>query len=121
VLFKSSNDDLPVMLVWRNVRVLFDKQPFCIMSKIHIERECHLPREELLRHIDQLADKLKDSLEVEYVRHERGLTFTRKGASGYILVDEGNIEVEIALGIVFKPFRKRIEHTVLDYLDDYFA
>ncbi|PVV14101.1 MAG: hypothetical protein B6D77_03670 [gamma proteobacterium symbiont of Ctena orbiculata] len=91
------------------------------MSKIHIEREHQLPREELLQHIDGLSEKLKESLEVDLERLEDGISFQRKGASGYITIDDDHIEVEVVLGMMFRPFRKRIEHTILEYLDDYFA
>jgi putative polyhydroxyalkanoate system protein len=91
------------------------------MSKIHIEREHQLPPEEIHAHIAELSEKLKESLEVEFVQEEDRLLFKRSGAAGYIRVDDRQIEVEISLGVIYRPLRKRIEHTMLEYLDDYFS
>ncbi|MGD8911715.1 MAG: polyhydroxyalkanoic acid system family protein [Candidatus Thiodiazotropha sp.] len=91
------------------------------MSTIHIEREHQLPPEEIHAHIEQLYEKLNETLQMELVKEDDRLIFKHSGASGFIRVYEHLIEVDISLGLIYRPLRKRIEKVILEYIDDYFS
>jgi hypothetical protein len=58
---------------------------------------------------------------MDLVKEDDRLLFKRSGASGFIRVDEHLIEVDITLGVIYRPLRKRIEKVIMGYIDDYFS
>ena len=91
------------------------------MSLIHIRREHRLPRDRVKEQINGLAEELKARLEADYAWQDDTLTFKRTGASGRIVVEDREVDVQIKLGMLLKPFRSTVEQAICDYLDEHLA
>ena len=87
------------------------------MAKIHFTRQHQLDREAVRAEVQKLADKLANELAASYSWQGDRLVFKRSGADGYVAIGDGEIELEIKLGMLLTPFKDRIESTVRDYLD----
>ncbi len=87
------------------------------MSKIHIKRQHRVPREELRKRVEHLAEDLKSRLNVDYAWKGDSLQFKRSGASGSIDLAEDVIELNIKLGLMLAPMKGKIEETVKKNLD----
>ena len=88
------------------------------MATIHIKRAHHLDNATVRQEIQKLADKLSEELSAKYTWKGDRLVFKRSGANGHIDIAEGEVEVEIKLGMVLTPLKGTIEKTVTSYLDE---
>lgn len=91
------------------------------MAVIRITRSHRRPRAELRVQIENLAREIEDRLNAQW--HWDGDTahFSRKGASGFITLDDERVAVEIKLGLALTPLKSRVEQTVNDRLDELLA
>ena len=87
------------------------------MSSIHIKRRHQLPRAELRKRVEHLAEDLKSKLNADYAWKGDSLRFKRSGASGSIDIAEDAIELKIKLGLMLTPMKGKIEVTIREYLD----
>ncbi len=83
------------------------------MAKIHIKRQHNLSREEVRTRVDAMVEDLETRLEAECAWKGDSLRFERKGASGSIDVGDGFVEINIELGMLLSPMKKKIEQTIL--------
>ncbi len=91
------------------------------MTTIHIQRKHRLAPNELRRHVDALADDLQRKLSAKYHWEGDTLHFSRTGASGTITLDPEQLEIQIKLGLLLRPFTNAVEQSVSEYLDEYLA
>ena len=87
------------------------------MTTIRIQRQHDLPPDELRRRLDQLAQALGRELELQHHWEGERLVFQRSGASGHITVREGEIELELRLGLLLRPLQGHIRQAVERRLD----
>lgn len=91
------------------------------MATIHITRYHQLDNQTVSMKVQALADKLADDLSAKYKWEKDRLTFKRSGASGFILMRDGELKIEIKLGMLLIPLKSTIEKTVSNYLDEELA
>ncbi len=88
------------------------------MATIRIKRKHHLDNETVRKEIQDLAEKLSKDLSARYSWEGDRLVFKRSGANGHIDIGEGEVDIEIKLGMVLTPLKGTVEKTVTSYLDE---
>lgn len=88
------------------------------MSKINIVRKHSLNSKSIHKKVQELADKLAEDLAADYSWEEDRLVFKRTGAHGFVRMGKGELEIEVNLGLMFRPLKSTIEKTITDYLDE---
>ena len=88
------------------------------MARLQISRSHDLDHEAIRREVEALAQKFAEDLSVSYRWQGDRLLFERSGASGFIEVSEGDIRVEIKLGLMLTPLKPTIEAKIESYLDE---
>lgn len=88
------------------------------MANIHIKRNHNLDRAAARAKVEELAKSLQDKLGANYHWDGDCLRFTRTGASGFIDVSrEGEVEVDVKLGLVLRPMKGMIENSINEGFD----
>lgn len=82
------------------------------MSNIHIKHKHSLSHEETRQRVEELANDLKKSYKINYAWKGDRLHFRRSGATGYLELGDGFIELRIKLGLVLAPLKGKIEKTI---------
>ena len=82
------------------------------MSIIHIKQQHSLGREETRQKVEEIAKGLKKEYKMNYAWKGDQLLFKRSGASGFLGLGEGVVEVKIKLGLVLAPLKKKIETAI---------
>jgi len=88
------------------------------MADIQVKRSHTLGKQQAREVAEQVAEKLKDRIQVKAHWDGDTLRFERKGASGFIAVSDDAVDVEISLALMFKPMKGMIEGKVREYLDE---
>ncbi len=91
------------------------------MATIQITRQHSLDRESARAEVQKLADKLSQQLSASYNWQGDRLVFWRSGADGYVEIGDGEVALEIKLGMLLTPLKGQIESTIRDYLDQHLA
>jgi putative polyhydroxyalkanoate system protein len=86
---------------------------------IKLKRKHGLGRKKARSTVAALAKKLQQDLDAEYHWEGSTLQFSRKGASGHIDVGDGELNIEIKLGILLSPLKGKIEKTIEDEIDQH--
>ncbi|MDF1562106.1 MAG: polyhydroxyalkanoic acid system family protein [Deltaproteobacteria bacterium] len=87
------------------------------MSDIKVKRNHTMGQAEARRAAEEIAENLKDRLQVGYHWDGEHLRFKRTGAEGYLWVTEEAIEISIKLGLMFRPMKGVIEGKIVEFLD----
>ncbi|MFW2373679.1 MAG: polyhydroxyalkanoic acid system family protein [Gammaproteobacteria bacterium] len=88
------------------------------MSKIKITRQHQLDDDTVRDKVQALADKLSEELSADYTWEDDRMVFKRSGASGFVRMGVGELEIEIKLGMLLRPLKAMVEKTIVDYLDE---
>ena len=88
------------------------------MATVQIKRKHQMDKDQVRDEIQNLADKLSKELSANYQWKGDRLEFKRSGANGYIVMHEGEVDIEIKLNMLLTPLKSTIEKTVNDYLDE---
>ncbi len=88
------------------------------MANIQIRRTHSLDNTQIHDKVNQLAERLQEEYAVESLWEGERLIFRRTGASGYLQLHDGEIELQIKLNLLLSPLKGHIEQTVQDYLDE---
>jgi putative polyhydroxyalkanoate system protein len=88
------------------------------MATIHIRREHQLDHDTVKKEVQRIADKLSKDLSAKYNWEGDRLVFKRSGANGHIDLNQGEVDIEIKLGMVLTPMKGAIEKKLTDYLDE---
>ena len=86
------------------------------MATIRIHRKHDLDHDRVRDEVQKLADELARKLSAQYRWQGDKLTFERSGASGHIQIGEGEVDVEIRLGMLLTPMQGTIRSTIEEYL-----
>ncbi len=87
------------------------------MATIRFSKSHLLDRESVRLEVQKLADKLGRELAAEHRWHGDRLVFTRSGAEGYVEIGDGDLKIEIRLGMLLTPLKGSIEASIREYLD----
>jgi putative polyhydroxyalkanoate system protein len=91
------------------------------MATIHVTRNHNLDRKHIRKEVENLAEKLKDELSINYQWDKDRLVFERTGAKGFIQISKDDLEIEIKLNLVLTPLKGTIEKSITSYLDERLA
>ncbi|WP_369601200.1 polyhydroxyalkanoic acid system family protein [Hahella sp. SMD15-11] len=88
------------------------------MSVIQIQRSHQLSQKEAHALADELARDLAERFGVRW--HWRGdtLEFSGRGVKGSLALPEGRLSLIMELGLMFRPFRSRVEQSINRHLDE---
>jgi len=84
---------------------------------IHITRKHGLGQAAAKERIDGIADGLRDKLAVKAHWEGDTLLFERRGASGRIRVDDGDIDIQVELGIMLRGLKGAIVDSINEQMD----
>lgn len=87
------------------------------MSVIDITRHHELNHGDAIATAEDLAKSLSERFDVAYSWQGDTLTFKRSGAKGKLTVEPTKIHVKMELGLLFRPFKGRIEQEIHNHLD----
>jgi len=68
-----------------------------------------------------VVEDIDGKLDVEYEWDGDTVTFERPGIEGFINVRPEEVEVEIRLGLIYRPFKSKIESRIRDYFEKLFV
>ena len=88
------------------------------MANINLKRKHNLSRDGARAKVEEVAKSLQNKLGVKYHWDGDSLRFERTGASGFIDVGtEGEVDVEVKLGLVLRPMKGIIESAINEGFD----
>ena len=82
------------------------------MSSIHIKHRHSLQRSETRDRVEHVAKYLKKKYKVNYTWKGNQLSSKHKGAFVHVFLNDGYIELRIQLGLLFAPFKGKIERAI---------
>ena len=82
------------------------------MSIIHIKQQHALGREETRQRVEGIAKDLKKEYRINYSWKGDQLQFKRSGATGFLGLGDGVVEVKIKLGLILAPLKGKIEAAI---------
>lgn len=82
------------------------------MPNIHLKHHHSLTRDETRERVEAIAKDLKKEYNMEYSWDGDYVRFRRSGASGFVCLGEGFVEVDIKLGMLLTPLKGKIEDTI---------
>lgn len=88
------------------------------MSDIHFKRTHPLTLAQAKRVVQKTADDLADEYGLQSEWNGGTLGFNRAGVNGTIQVTESTIELQVKLGLLFKPFQAKFEKQIAHRLDE---
>lgn len=91
------------------------------MASIHIEKKHSLGKESARKAVEEVAQQIKNNLQITYGWEGDTLKFERPGASGAIVVSDTAAVVDIELGMMLGAFSGMVEQQVESYLNKYLA
>jgi len=89
------------------------------LATIDITRAHSLGKEKARQAAEQLAEKLRNKIQIDYKWNGDVLSFNRKGADGKIHVADSQVRVEVDLGLLLRPMKGSITDKINQYLDTY--
>jgi len=91
------------------------------MADIRISRNHQLGLQEAMVAADKMAQKLGEKFDLNGDWNGNRLNFHRPGVTGYLVVSEASVEMEVSLGFMLKMMRGPIESAVHEQLDQVLA
>lgn len=88
------------------------------MSVIEISRSHALGVDEAKKTADRLAVGLSERFDINYQWRGNLLKFHRPGLKGMLEVSDLNIHIKLTLGLMFTPFKAKLEKEIHSRLDD---
>ena len=91
------------------------------MADIHIKRAYGTTLAKAKKAALTIATQLEKKFELETDWDGNCCTFERAGVDGELVVDKTNIDIEITLGFLFKPFKGKIQAAIEENLNTLFV
>ncbi len=82
------------------------------MSNIHIKHPYNMMRDDARKRVEEIAENLKKEYKMNYGWEGHKLNFRRSGASGFLELGDGMIELNIKLGMLLAPVKGKIEASI---------
>jgi putative polyhydroxyalkanoate system protein len=87
------------------------------MAEISITRAHTLEKQEVRRRIEELAIKINDRIGGSWDWQGDDAVSEARGAKARVGYDERSISIEISLPMAMRPFRRRLEAKIDEYLE----
>ncbi|MGD2055317.1 MAG: polyhydroxyalkanoic acid system family protein [Gammaproteobacteria bacterium] len=87
------------------------------MSMIRVRKSHQLGYHKACEVAEKFAARLQQQFDADYYWEDDALKFSAKGVEGQILIAADDVEVQVSLGLLYRPLRSRIEHKIVDQLD----
>jgi len=87
------------------------------MSTIKIHRKHNLDDTQIREHLQSLLEQFSSEYGIRHQWQGDMLELERSGAKGFIRLQTGELELELKLGMLLRPFKGKIEHAILEYMD----
>ncbi len=87
------------------------------MADIRISRDHQLGLQQAKVAADKMAQKLGEKFDLNGDWNGNRLNFHRPGVTGFLVVSESSVEMEVSLGFMLKMMRGPIENAVHEQLD----
>lgn len=92
------------------------------MATIEMERRHTLSKDEARKKAEDLADKMKEKIGIEWAWHSDTIKFeaksgAAKGAKGKVDVTDNLIRVEVDLPFLLRPLKGMVESKIKEKLD----
>ena len=91
------------------------------MSNIHIKHQYTMMRDDARKRVEEIAEHLKKEYKIDYGWKGNKLNFRRSGASGFLELGDGMIELNIKLGMLLTPMKGKIETSIIKSLNKEFG
>ena len=91
------------------------------MANIHIKHPYQMMRDDAKMRVEEIAKKLKKEYKMDYGWKGSKLDFRRSGASGFLELGDGTIELNIKLGMLLAPVKGNIESSIRQNLEKEFG
>jgi putative polyhydroxyalkanoate system protein len=88
------------------------------MAHIDMKRSHTLGKDGAKKVAEELAEDLKSKIDAKYHWDGDDLKFERSGAKGLIHVTDGEVQVQVELGLMLRPMRGMIEGKIKSYMDE---
>jgi putative polyhydroxyalkanoate system protein len=88
------------------------------MSRIHVRKKHSLGHKEARRTAEKLAQKLAREYNAKYQWKDDDLEFKSTGVNGQLHIREHEVEIEVNLGMMMRPFKSKIEQGLRAELDE---
>jgi putative polyhydroxyalkanoate system protein len=88
------------------------------MSRIHLRKKHVLGRAKARKTAEKLAESLSTEYNAKCQWHNDDLKFKSKGVKGLLHVGQDEVEIKLDLGMMLRPFKGKIENSILAQLDD---
>lgn len=88
------------------------------MAAILIRRPHQLGRDQIRGLVTELAESLERDLDATCQWEGDELHFARSGASGRVQLSDGEVSVEVTLGLLLRPLRGKIVAQINERLDE---
>lgn len=87
------------------------------MGTITLSRQYTMPQEEIRAGIENMGSELSEWLDVEYRWDINEVHFKRTGASGIIKISDDELQLTLKLGLMYKPFEKKIKSQIMEFVE----
>ena len=87
------------------------------MAQIHIKRAHNLGLDQARQQVEQVAERLKAELSVDYQWNGNQLSFKRSGANGTIQVAPDCVVCDVKLGMMLSAMKGKIEDAINEKFD----
>jgi len=90
------------------------------MSSIVVRKKFTMPRAKLRKQLDELAARLGEQTTVECCwNSDRCLDFKLNGAQGQFNIEGKEVELNVRLGLLLRPFKARIEQEIEKFFEEH--
>jgi putative polyhydroxyalkanoate system protein len=87
------------------------------MSVIRICKSHALGYDKACDVAEKFAANLQQQFHADYYWEDDDLKFTAKGIKGQIHIAADDVEVQVSLGLLYRPLRAKIENKIVSQLD----
>lgn len=88
------------------------------MADIDIRHRHELRPEETRALAEDVAAKLNENFPIEHHWEGESLHFKRRGVLGRMDLNPSEVRIQLKLGLVYRPMKRRIEDQIRNYLTD---
>ncbi|MGB5541257.1 MAG: polyhydroxyalkanoic acid system family protein [Gammaproteobacteria bacterium] len=88
------------------------------MSVIRVCRKHSLGYDRACETAEEFVEKLQAEFNADYHWDEDDLRFSAKGLKGNIHIEDDSVEIRVDIGLMYRPFKAKIEKTIASELDD---
>lgn len=88
------------------------------MSKIHIDHKTSFSKDDIREKLGEVMGKIETKFKIKGNWSGDEYNFSRSGVGGKAVISDGKVVIDLKLGLVLKPFRKKIESEMVSRLKE---